>query len=69
MSSLSRQQVDFIKDRISEAPRRFGKSKPKSVVKLARREELKRRDAAGARAFDAVVAGRPLKPGKAVAGG
>lgn len=62
MSHLSRQQVDFIKGRISEAPRRLGRLKNRAVVQHSANQERARRAAAHAKAFDAVVAGRPLKP-------
>ena len=71
MSVLSRQQLEFTRSRITDptAPRRLGKRKPTALVREASKAERARRVASGAKAFDAVVAGRPKKPGKAVTGG
>jgi hypothetical protein len=62
VSVLSRQQADFVKERLSEAPRQLGRRKKRAIVQHSAKQERERRAAAHAKAFDAVVAGRPLKP-------
>jgi hypothetical protein len=69
VSILSRQQLDHIRVSIATPPRRRVKRKGFGLLREAKKEGLARRRAAHAKAFDAVVAGRPLKPEKVAAGG